>query len=95
MTEGPFMYFLGTIGMIHGFFRLSGLNLIFRETTGTIYELNSYLYFQMVEKLSAVAPDLQTKLKVLTAVAKEQNINWDPTLFEDTESKVSDDLLVS
>ncbi|KAL4563849.1 hypothetical protein LXL04_027897 [Taraxacum kok-saghyz] len=27
------------------------------------------------------------------AVAKEHNINWDPTLFEDTESKVSDDLL--
>ena len=49
----------------------------------------------MVEKLSAVAPDLQTKLKVLIAVAKEHNINWDPTLFEDTEWKVSDDLLVS
>ncbi|KAL4568171.1 hypothetical protein LXL04_023777 [Taraxacum kok-saghyz] len=47
----------------------------------------------MVEKLSAVAPDLQTKLQVLIAVAKKHNINWDPTLFEDTESKVSDDLL--
>ncbi|KAL4563844.1 hypothetical protein LXL04_027892 [Taraxacum kok-saghyz] len=47
----------------------------------------------MIEKLSTVAPDLHTKLKVLSAVAKEHNINWDPTLFEDTESKVSDELL--
>ncbi|KAI3709623.1 hypothetical protein L2E82_39389 [Cichorium intybus] len=47
----------------------------------------------MVEKLSAVAPDLQTKMKVLTAVAKEHNVNWDPTLFEEIESKPKDDLL--
>ena len=37
------MYFLGTTGMIHGLFCLPGLNLIFREITGTIYELLSYL----------------------------------------------------
>ncbi|KAL7592498.1 hypothetical protein Lser_V15G32882 [Lactuca serriola] len=47
----------------------------------------------MVEKLSAVAPDIQTKLKVLSAVAKEHNVDWDSTLFEETESKPKDDLL--
>ncbi|XP_024959072.1 rho GTPase-activating protein gacZ-like [Cynara cardunculus var. scolymus] len=47
----------------------------------------------LVEKLSAIAPDVQTKMKVLTAVAKEHNINWDPTSFEEKESKPPDDLL--
>ncbi|KAK9072009.1 hypothetical protein SSX86_008441 [Deinandra increscens subsp. villosa] len=47
----------------------------------------------LVEKLSAVAPDVQTKVKVLSDVAKEHNINWDPTLFEEKESKPPDDLL--
>lgn len=47
----------------------------------------------LVEKLSAVAPDVQSKVKVLTAVAKEHNINWEPTLFEEKESKPPNDLL--
>ncbi|KAI3754211.1 hypothetical protein L1987_53990 [Smallanthus sonchifolius] len=47
----------------------------------------------LVEKLSAVAPDVQTKVKVLSAVAKEHSINWDPTSFEEKESKPPDDLL--
>ncbi|KAJ9551245.1 hypothetical protein OSB04_015290 [Centaurea solstitialis] len=47
----------------------------------------------LVEKLSVVAPDIQTKMKVLSAVAKEHNINWDPTSFEEKESKPPDDLL--
>ncbi|KAM0071163.1 putative vacuolar protein sorting-associated protein Ist1 [Helianthus debilis subsp. tardiflorus] len=47
----------------------------------------------LVEKLSAVAPDLQTKIKVLSAVAKDHNIDWDPTSFEEKESKPSSDLL--
>ncbi|KAJ0941791.1 putative vacuolar protein sorting-associated protein Ist1 [Helianthus annuus] len=47
----------------------------------------------LVEKLSAVAPDVQTKVKVLSAVAKEYNVNWDPTSFEEKESKPPDDLL--
>ncbi|KAK1437585.1 hypothetical protein QVD17_03379 [Tagetes erecta] len=47
----------------------------------------------LVEKLSAVAPDLPTKIKVLSAVAKEHNINWDPTALEENESKPPDDLL--
>lgn len=47
----------------------------------------------LVEKLSAIAPDVQTKMKVLSAVAKEHNVNWDPTSFEEKESKPPDDLL--
>ncbi|XP_024967110.1 uncharacterized protein LOC112506979 isoform X2 [Cynara cardunculus var. scolymus] len=47
----------------------------------------------LVEKLSAVAPDLQTKIKVLSDVAKEHNIKWDPTSFEEKESKPTSDLL--
>ncbi|KAJ0521502.1 putative vacuolar protein sorting-associated protein Ist1 [Helianthus annuus] len=48
----------------------------------------------LVEKLSAIAPDLQTKIKVLSVVAKDHNIDWDPTSFEEKESKPSSDLLV-
>lgn len=47
----------------------------------------------LVEKLSAVAPNLETKIKVLSAVAKEHNIEWDATSFEEKESKPSNDLL--
>ncbi|KAI3801190.1 hypothetical protein L1987_29294 [Smallanthus sonchifolius] len=47
----------------------------------------------LIEKLSAVAPDLQTKIKVLSAVAKDHNIDWDPTSFEEKESKPPSDLL--
>ncbi|KAI7727186.1 hypothetical protein M8C21_026999 [Ambrosia artemisiifolia] len=47
----------------------------------------------LVEKLSAVPPDVQTKVKVLSAVAEEHNIKWDATSFEEKESKPPDDLL--
>ncbi|XP_071737263.1 uncharacterized protein [Rutidosis leptorrhynchoides] len=47
----------------------------------------------LVEKLSAVAPDVQTKMKTLTTIAKEHNISWDPTSVEETESKPPNDLL--
>lgn len=50
--------------------------------------------FKLVEKLSAVAPNVQTKVKVLSDVAKEHNIEWDPTSFEEKESKPPNDLLV-
>ncbi|KAL4571850.1 hypothetical protein LXL04_018615 [Taraxacum kok-saghyz] len=49
----------------------------------------------LVEKLSAVAPDIQTKVKVLTGVAKDHNINWEPTSFEEKESNPQNDLLAS
>ncbi|KAI3772815.1 hypothetical protein L6452_04009 [Arctium lappa] len=47
----------------------------------------------LVEKLSAIAPDVQTKIKVLSDVAKEHNVKWDPTSFEEKESKPPNDLL--
>ncbi|CAK9152752.1 unnamed protein product [Ilex paraguariensis] len=47
----------------------------------------------LVEKLSAVAPDGQTKIKILGAIAEEHNIKWDPKSFGDKESKPADDLL--
>ncbi|PWA80394.1 vacuolar protein sorting-associated protein Ist1 [Artemisia annua] len=45
----------------------------------------------LVEKLSAVAPNIQTKVKVLSDIAKEHNVDWEATSFE--ESKPLDDLL--
>lgn len=47
----------------------------------------------LVEKLSAIAPDVQTKIKVLSDVAKEHNVKWDPTSFEEKESNPPNDLL--
>ncbi|KAL8102516.1 hypothetical protein AgCh_027133 [Apium graveolens] len=47
----------------------------------------------LVEKLSAVAPDGQTKFKVLNAIAVEHNIQWDSKSFEENETKPVDDLL--
>lgn len=47
----------------------------------------------LIEKLSAVAPDVQTKTKVLNAIAEEYNIKWDSKAFEENESKPPDDLL--
>ncbi|XAR67102.1 hypothetical protein NMG60_11013537 [Bertholletia excelsa] len=47
----------------------------------------------LVEKLSAKAPDGQTKIKILSAIAEEHNIKWDPKSFEEKELKPPDDLL--
>lgn len=47
----------------------------------------------LVEKLSAKAPDGQTKLKILAAIANEHNIQWDPKSFGEKESTPYDDLL--
>ncbi|GMI94857.1 hypothetical protein HRI_003155000 [Hibiscus trionum] len=47
----------------------------------------------LAEKLSAKAPDGPTKLKILTAIAEEHNIEWDPASFGAKESKVYDDML--
>lgn len=62
----------------------------------TLYPLSplSAYTFQVVEKLSAVAPDVQTKSKVLNAIAEEHNIKWDSKSFEEKESKPAEDLLV-
>ncbi|GMI97782.1 hypothetical protein HRI_003447500 [Hibiscus trionum] len=47
----------------------------------------------LVEKLSIKPPDGQTKLKILTAIAEEHNIKWDPESFGAKESKIYDDLI--
>uniref|UniRef100_A0A7N0UY69 IST1-like protein n=1 Tax=Kalanchoe fedtschenkoi TaxID=63787 RepID=A0A7N0UY69_KALFE len=47
----------------------------------------------MIEKLSVVAPDIQTKMKILGAIALEHNIDWDPKTSGELEEKTSEDLL--
>ncbi|CAI9100518.1 OLC1v1037639C3 [Oldenlandia corymbosa var. corymbosa] len=47
----------------------------------------------LVEKLSANAPDGQTKLKILTKIAEEHNIKWDPKSFGQSGIQPPDDLL--
>ncbi|EYU41608.1 hypothetical protein MIMGU_mgv1a000472mg [Erythranthe guttata] len=37
----------------------------------------------LVEKLSATAPDLQTKLKILSAIADEYNVKWESNSVEE------------
>ncbi|KAJ1285038.1 hypothetical protein BS78_03G250100 [Paspalum vaginatum] len=47
----------------------------------------------VIEKLSAGAPDLQTKIKVLSSIAEEHNIKWEPKGFEEKLQKPNEDLL--
>ncbi|KAG1346407.1 sericin 1 [Cocos nucifera] len=47
----------------------------------------------VVEKLSARAPDVETKLKTLTAIAQDHNVTWDPEAFQEQIKKPDDDLL--
>lgn len=54
---------------------------------------NSGVGRMVVEKLSATAPDVQIKSKVLNAIAEEHNIKWDSKSFEEKESKPAEDLL--
>ncbi|XP_042484044.1 uncharacterized protein LOC122064391 [Macadamia integrifolia] len=44
----------------------------------------------MIEKLSAKAPDGETKMKILSTIAQEHNINWDPASLVDNDSKPTD-----
>ncbi|XP_011010805.1 PREDICTED: uncharacterized protein LOC105115575 [Populus euphratica] len=47
----------------------------------------------LVEKLSSKAPDGPTKIKILTAIAEEHNIKWDPMSFEEKDTKPPEDML--
>ncbi|KAL0337320.1 UNVERIFIED_CONTAM: IST1-like protein [Sesamum calycinum] len=47
----------------------------------------------LVEKLSAKAPDGQTKIKILSAIAEEHNVKWDPRSFEEKDPRPPSDLL--
>jgi hypothetical protein len=53
------------------------------------------IWIQVIEKLSAGAPDLQTKIKTLTSIAEEHNIKWEPKAFEEKLQKPTEDLLVN
>ncbi|XP_051130974.1 uncharacterized protein LOC127251356 isoform X2 [Andrographis paniculata] len=46
----------------------------------------------LVEKLSAAAPDVQMKTKVLSAIAEEHNVKWDHESLEEKDSRPSSDL---
>ena len=50
--------------------------------------------FQLVEKLSAKAPDGPTKIKILAAIAEEHNIKWEPKSLGENDVKSSQDFLV-
>ncbi|GAB4838947.1 hypothetical protein Ancab_028480 [Ancistrocladus abbreviatus] len=47
----------------------------------------------MVEKLSAIAPDGPTKVRILTAIANEHNIKWEPDWSKDRDEGPPGDLL--
>ncbi|CAI9780351.1 unnamed protein product [Fraxinus pennsylvanica] len=47
----------------------------------------------LVEKLSAMAPDGQTKIKILSAIAEEHNVKWDPNSFGEKDGTPPSDLL--
>ncbi|XP_051114340.1 uncharacterized protein LOC127239978 [Andrographis paniculata] len=47
----------------------------------------------IVEKLSATAPDMQTKIKILSSIAEEHNVKWDPKSFEDKDPLPTTDSL--
>ncbi|KAK7245507.1 hypothetical protein RIF29_40353 [Crotalaria pallida] len=44
----------------------------------------------LVEKLSVKAPDGPTKIKILTAIAEEHNIKWEPKSFGENDGKPQD-----
>lgn len=46
----------------------------------------------VIEKLSAGAPDVQTKTKTLSSIAAEHNIKWEPKAFEEKSQKQNEDL---
>jgi hypothetical protein len=53
-----------------------------------------WIWIQVIEKLSAGAPDIQTKIKTFTSIAEEHNIKWEPKAFEEKLQKPNEDLLV-
>lgn len=47
----------------------------------------------MIEKLSVVASDVETKTKILTAIADEYNVKWDAKPFEQNSVPANDRLV--
>jgi hypothetical protein len=48
-----------------------------------------WIWIQVIEKLSAGAPDIQMKIKTLTSIAEEHNIKWEPQAFEENLQIIS------
>jgi hypothetical protein len=48
-----------------------------------------WIWIQVIEKLSAGAPDIQMKIKTLTSIAEEHNIKWEPKAFEENLQIIS------
>ncbi|KAJ7969491.1 Regulator of Vps4 activity in the MVB pathway protein [Quillaja saponaria] len=48
----------------------------------------------LVEKLSAKAPDGPTKMKILSAIAEEHNVKWDPNSSVENDIKYLEDLRI-
>jgi hypothetical protein len=58
--------------------------------------MNDTLFrLQIIEKLSAKAPDTETKIKTLESIAEEHGIEWDSKALLDELKKSKNDLLVS
>lgn len=62
--------------------------------SGRNLKFSPIMLLQLVEKLSATAPDGQTKVKILSAIADEHNVKWDPMSFGGKDSTPPSDLLV-
>jgi hypothetical protein len=48
-----------------------------------------WIWIQVIEKLSAGAPDIQMKIKTLTSITEEHNIKWEPKAFEENLQIIS------
>lgn len=49
---------------------------------------------QVIEKLSARTPNAETKIKILSMIAQEYNVKWDPAASKEQILKPREDLLV-
>lgn len=67
---------------------------LWKQLSSIDFPFHFITIFQLVEKLSAKAPDGQRKIKILTAIAEEHNIKWDPKSFGDNINPPAD-LLVN
>lgn len=76
------------------FISMGSVDSFYENNSVPLTFLSIFTTFQIVEKLSAKAPDGQSKIKILTAIAEEHNIKWDPKSFGDNINPPAD-LLVN
>lgn len=53
-----------------------------------------HLSVQVIEKLSTRTPDAETKIKILSMIAQEHNVKWDPAASKEKLLKPPEDVLV-